>query len=376
MTVLGSLEAIRPEDEAVSGRVGPVPPGHSSVLALVTAENSHATKVRANLAEMIHIEAERSRDRAARLVESVRTSTTLAALAQTHATLGESESALAAARDAIDLSVSVSDDGVATWLDPSSARIAAEVLLRFDDPRYAYEALGRAPMVESLCLIFMSAAAAIGECEEAERALLPFDSAMVAASRGYLHTCLGDFRGAVKYLRQALRENPDDADSLLNLAISLWNIGATRKATGTALRATRSAPGRKDISLLYLELLLEDKNLALLTREIAALRARKVVPDAKFLEIQARVFILGGEVARAVPLLTAAAEQAKVEGDRPTEGRVLANLVRFKNVLGRITRLQASQQLAAMTLQFPDNDVVAVNFAEVAWRRHEAAGTS
>src|SRR4051794_32021501 len=115
MTLLGSLEAIRPEDEVVPGKVGPVPPGHACVPTLDTAEHGNA-KVRATLAEMIHTEAERSRDRAVRLVEAVRTSTTLAALAQTHAMLGESGPAIAAAREAIDLSVGVLD-GVATWLD-------------------------------------------------------------------------------------------------------------------------------------------------------------------------------------------------------------------------------------------------------------------
>ena len=372
MTVLGSLEAIRPEDEAVPGKVGRVLPGYSCVPTLDTADRGDATKARATLAEMIHTEAERSRDRAVRLAATVRTSTTLAALAQTHAMLGESELAIAAAREAIDLSVGTSD-GVAIWLDTSSVRIAAEILLRFDEAKCAYDALSRAPMTESLCLTFTSAAAAIGECEEAENALKPYDSAMVAASRGYLRTCWGDYRGAVKYLRQALREDPNDADSLLNLAISLWNIGATQKATHTALRATRSAPGRKDISQLYLELLLAHKDVNRLTHEIATLRKRKVVADAKFLEIQARTLILKDDVSRAIPLLRKAAEEAKREGDKATEGRVLANLVRFNRVLGRISREQASQELRELLSQFPDNDVVAVNYAELAWMRHEAA---
>jgi tetratricopeptide (TPR) repeat protein len=373
MTVLGSLEAIRPEDdEAMSGKVGPVSPGDSSVPVLATAESVHEAKARADLVEMIYADAERSRDRALRLVDSVRTSTTLAALAQTHATLGEAESALAAAREAIDLSVVTSDVGVSNWLDTSSVRIAAEILVRFGEAQYAHEALHRAPMTESLCLTFMSVAAALGECEEAENALAPYGSPMVAASRGYLRACLGDFQGAVKYLRQAVREEPADADSLMNLAISLWNLGATRKATRTALQATRSAPSRKDISLLYLELLLADRDIDRLTREIAALHARKVVPDAKFLEVQARTVLLRDEKAKAITLLTAAVEQAKREGDQATEGTTRADVVRLKHVLGRISHEQASQELVSLLSQFPDNDTVVVNFAEVALRRHEA----
>ncbi len=372
MTVLGSLEAIRPEDEAVPRKVGPVLPGYSHVPTLDTADRGDVAKARETLAEMIYTEAKRSRDRAVRLAATVRSSTTLAALAQTHAMLGESEPAIAAANEAIDLSVGVSE-GVSIWLDISSARIAAEVLLRFDEAKSAYNALSRAPMTESLCLTFTSAATAIGECEEAENALKPYDSAMVAASRGYLRACWGDYQGAVTYLRRALREDPNDVDSLLNLAISLWNIGATQKATDAALRATRSAPGRKDSSLLYLEMLLAQKDIGRLTHEIALLRERMVVADAKFLEIQARTLIIKDDVSRAIPVLRKAVEEAKREGDQATEGRVLANLVRFNRALGRINREQASQQLRELLSKFPDNDVVAVNYAELAWKRDEAA---
>jgi tetratricopeptide (TPR) repeat protein len=124
--------------------------------------------------------------------------------------------------------------------------------------------------------------------------------------------------------------------------------------------------------VLYLELLLASKDLDGLTREIAALRSRKVVPDAKFLEIQARIAILKEDEPRAVKLLTAAIEAAEREGDVRTEGTTRSNLVRRLYAIGRLGRDQATQQMAALVPQFPDNDAVAVNYAEIAQRSHAA----
>lgn len=368
MTILGALQEIRPE-EAVSAEVDC--PNKSAVPLLTTKSSSHTANRLVAFAEMLRTDAERSRDRALRRVSATRTSTTLAALAQTHATLGETEAAVAAAREAIELSLHLSNDGSAL-VDPSSARISAEVLHRCGDTRYVYEALGRAPMTESLSVTFAAIAAALGELEAAKNALAQYDSPMVASFLGYLHARSEDFQQAVHYLRQAVNEEPSDADSLLNLSISLWNLGLVQKATRAALRATRTAPDRKDIAVHYLQLLLASKDVDGLTREIASLRARKVVPDAKLLEIQARTRILKGEKAKAVTLLARAAEEAKREGDQLTEGKTRGNLVMLRYGLRRLDRDQASEQLIRLMSEFPDNEAVAVNFAAIARTRREA----
>ncbi|WP_264000965.1 hypothetical protein, partial [Mycolicibacterium gadium] len=121
--------------------------------------------------------------------------------------------------------------------------------------------------------------------------------------------------------RRALRDEPNDTDSLLNLAISLWGVGATKKACRIALRATRSAPGRKDASLFYLDLLLDSSDVDRLKHEISLLEDRKVVPDARFLEIQGRALLLRGEWTKAITKLASAGDEAEREGDEATEGR-------------------------------------------------------
>jgi tetratricopeptide (TPR) repeat protein len=366
-TVLGAVEAIRPGEEAAE-RAGPVRPG--DVAPLLTAADKRQKYV--NLGETILTDAERAHKRALRRVDAVRSSTTLAALAQTHAALGDTEDAVDAAREAIEKSLGVSTDG-AFWLDPSSTRIAVEILSRYGHIEYAYEMLGRAPIPASLCVTFAAAASALGKHEEAESALAPYDDNWaVQAFRGYLYASCGRYAEAVHHLRQAVSAEPEDVDSLLNLAFSLWRLGSVQKATRVAYRATRTAPGRKDLSLLYLDLLLAAGNSDKATQEIMQLKSRKVVPDARFLEAQARTFILKDDMSKAIALLASAGEAAKQEGDETTEGRVRSNLVRFKYLDGRLKYDKASQELAALVTQFPSNDTVVVNYAEVANRRHEA----
>lgn len=363
--VFGANAAVRPREEA-SERAGPVRPGDGA--PLLTATNKRQKY--ADLSEMILADAQRAHDRALRRVHSVRSSTTLSALAQTYAALGNAEAAVEAAREAMEKSVSASTEDA--WLDPSSTRIAVEILSRYGHTEYAYEVLTRAPIPASLCVTFAAVALALDKYEEAEIALAPYDNWAVEAFRGYLYASSGHYQKAVHHLRRAVSAEPEDVDSLLNLAFSLWRLGSVQKATRVAYRATRTAPGRKDLSLLYLDLLLDACDVDKADQEIANLKSRKVVADARFLEAQGRTLLLKKNLSRALTLLTSASEAAQREGDQETEGRVRSNLVRLKYRSGRLNYDAASRELAALVSQFPGNDAVVVNFAEVVNRRHDA----
>ncbi|BBX06606.1 tetratricopeptide repeat protein [Mycolicibacterium aichiense] len=374
MTVLGAGEAVRPKDEAVTGKANPVRPGDVSVPDLAAvADKRQPTTTRKSLAAKLLADATRAHERALRRVDLVRSSNTLAALAQSHAALGNDEEALSAAREALELGFRTEEGCAAAWVDPSSVRIATEILTRYGHAESAYEALRRAPVPPSLCLTFASVAAALDKPEEALSTLAPYDNWAVRAFRGYVYASSGEFPKAIGELRRALRDEPNDTDSLLNLAISLWGVGATKKACRIALRATRSAPGRKDASLFYLDLLLDSSDVDRLKHEISLLEDRKVVPDARFLEIQGRALLLRGEWTKAITKLASAGDEAEREGDEATEGRVRSNLVRIKHMHGRLNHAQAAEQLEALVLRFPGNDIVAVNFAEVAGRRRDAS---
>ena len=154
----------------------------------------------------------------------------------------------------------------------------------------------------------------------------------------------------------------------MNLSVSLWAIGSRRKAVAAALRATRTAPSQKNLSLHYLELLLELGDMHRLTEEIASLNARKVVPDAHFLVIQARAMIATDKPVRALPLLDKAITEAETEGDVPLRVEIAANLAALRYRLDRRTYDQTTSVLSTMLEEHPDHEAVVITFARTAKR--------
>ena len=365
MAALGTLDAIHPADQFSSDSSIPVRPGDSAPALLASSSKSRSSIAKASVIEATRSGAEESRERVLRMVGRQRTSTTLAALAQAHAALGETQDAIRVAREALRLGVGHSS-GSARLLDPASARIAAEVLLSLGDNEHVFEVLGAVDRSKSLTLTYALVASALDKPEVAMAALEDQNGPLVESVRGYLLASEGQHQRAIHHLREALNDEPKDVDALLNLSISLWSLGSTRKATRAALRATRTAPGRKDISLHYMELLLAQGEIDRLAAEIAVLKSMNVVPDAHFLVVQARVFIAKGEKPKAVSVFEKAAKEAKREGDDLTTGMILGNLVLLRYELERLNREQASKQLEALMGEFPDSDALAVNFAQIA----------
>ncbi len=362
MTGLGVLDEIRPADRFDSDAVAPARPGSEAPSTLATSKRKSATSP--DVDEAVTKTAEIARDRAKHEAAAVPTSTTLTALAQSHAVLNERAEAIAAARRALELALP--SEGAVDVVDPVSIRLAADVLLRFGDTQHAFNALRRAPRTHSLRVTFALLAFQSGDTGLALEELEDLDDPIVEAVKGYILASLGEHQRAVSHLRSALREQPDDPDSLLNLSIALWHLGAQRKATRAALQATRVAPGRKDISLHYLSLLLDQGEVASVESEIRALKVQDVVEDSDFLVIQARVHIAKKELARAISTLTSAAEAAKREGDDVVRGEALANVTVLRYETDRIGRDAALRRLEELLNEFPDNDAVVVHYARFA----------
>lgn len=301
--------------------VAPVRPGNVGVPLLAELSGLPADNNPSHLAQALRADAERARESAVLRVISTPSSTTLAALAQAHAALGERISAVDAARRAIAMSVGRAAAQRVTWLDPSSVRISVEVLLRFDEGECAYQELQRSLATPPVCLSFASAALAIGKRKEAEKVLDLYDSWTVDAFRGYLHTRFAEFEKALRYLRRALQREPNDIDSLFNLAITWEKLGMPEKATHAALRASRIGRGRRDITLYYLELLVTQGKTDRLAHEFELLTSRRVVMDAGLLEVYACLHILQDELTSAADLFRTAADAAHLEGDHVLEQR-------------------------------------------------------
>lgn len=327
------LKAIGRGDRNTADIARPVRPGDISVPLLARHCDKPNAESEASLTAFVHADAERARERAFRRSASARSSTTLAALAQAHAALDEATDAIDTARDAIELSKATDPDLGDYWLDPSAVRIAVEILLRFHDAQYAYQALMHAPVTPALCLTFASSAVAVGKRTEAERVLAQYDNWAVNAYSGYLHVHFREFDKAVPRLQRSLAVEPNDADSLFNLAMAWWNLGCPDKALSAISQAAHIASGRKDITYLYFEFLLTTGELNRLLLEISKLYERKVVVDASLIEIRASTSYLQGDLTEAVNLFTAAAEFAKHEGNSSLERRCRSALARIVPLL-------------------------------------------
>jgi tetratricopeptide (TPR) repeat protein len=368
MSALGVLDAIRPDEQVLTEPVAR--PGGSTAPVLATG-----AKVSTTVEERVIAAAnEASNDtvrRAERRVVENRTSTTLSALAQAYeADPDRATEAVALAREVLETALATRSDG--QLLDPTSARIAAEILTRNGAVQHAYDALRDAPVNESLTIAFAAAASALGHTDEATAAIARLDSPVADAYKGYISAGEGRWCDAVRHLRSALSKEPLDVDSLLNLSISLWALGSAKKATRVALQATRVSPGRRDISLHYLELLLAQGGLASFRSEVRHLRASGVIADAKLLALCARALLQEGNKPKAVSALQDAARAAKDEGDHELVAEIVSNLISLKWELGRLSREVALQQLNDLINEYPDSDVAVVNYAALATRRSEA----
>lgn len=366
MVASGVLEDMRPAD-LFKVRSELIRPGQSYPSSLL--KGSDGVVKAGTLANQIIESANRSRDAAIALAAESPTATTLASLAQAHAFLHEADGASDAARRALEACKASTGGGAATQ---SSARIALEVLLRFGHVADAHKRAGDLPETRSLALTRAMIADDLGLSEESLAAINGFEGALYDSYRGYLHASRGGFRDAIPFLRAALRDAPDDPDALANLSVALWNLGSQRKAVAAAMRATRSAPGRKDLSMQFMELLLASGQNDRVAAEIRTLTDAKVIPDSQFLVMQARLRLASHEHAQALTLLDRAVRLAQDEGDQTGEATIAANLLAIRFDTGRIPFAEFASGSAKLLSRFPENDVVVINFARTRTRRSDA----
>ena len=362
MTGLGVLGDVRPADTFDQETVLLARPGSEAPSTLATSGRQPSTP---DHGELIKQAASFALDRAKRAADDNPTSTTVAALAQSYAALEERDNAIQAAHRAIELAMGAEGRDGAVF-DAISLRLAAEVLLRFGERLAAYAAIRRAPRTRPLRIMFASLASEEGDAELALAELDGMTDPLAEALRGYVLASIEKYQEAIGHLRAALREQPDDPDSLLNLSISLWRLGARRKAIATALRATRVAPGRKDVSLHYMNLLLEQGETDAVDAEVRSLKSHHVVEGSDLLIIQARSLIERRQLERAIPLLRSAAEAAGAEGDDANRAEVLGNLVALRYETRRITHNEALQRLEKLLEEFANFESVVLQYARFA----------
>jgi tetratricopeptide (TPR) repeat protein len=371
MSSLGQLEVIRSDKSFDSEAARPTLPGSNRGGPISKSRNNSPTNSVRDLGDIVDERILETRDAAIRKAASFRSSTTLAALAAAHHAAGEVENAISAASGALDLCVQASEEA-GTLLDPVSARLAIEVLLRSGQIDEAIAFVRALPLAGQVRLSVGAMLASVGRIEEAHSII---DGSKVAgheAVRGFLQVSEDNNHAAISSLRAALRAVPDDADSALNLSIAFWRIGARRKAISAALQATRSAPGRQDIGLHYLELLLAEREFVRFDQEVSSLGKAGVVSSSRLYILQARAILVRGDVDAGVKLLELAGIAAKAEDDRSIFAEIQSNLIRIRAWNGKIDRDIAVSRLQKLHDDYPTSGVVVVSLAQVANRKRHA----
>lgn len=304
-------------------------------------------------------------DRALKAVTEMRSTISLVRLAQAQEASGQHVEAASTASEALKLSAISSEQS-----DVFSIRLALEVLARTGDFKTVQHFASSLPIDNTTRLLIGSTFAEVGEFALAHQFLEPVDDDSKAASLAYLLLNEGDAQGAVRLLRKALRAAPDDAESAHNLSVAFARSGAYRKALAAALRATRVEPARQDISLNYLELLLQSGDPGQVFREIDRLQEYGVQMTSTLMVIQARAALLLGDSKRSESYLANAARNMDPEKEASSFAEVQSNLARIRVITGHLRRETAIDQLMRLNERFPEYSVVVANLAQLVDQRN------
>lgn len=299
--------------------------------------------------------------------------TNLIRLAQAQYVAGDNaeaaQSAISAMSDAADLIESGEVDINTVALVFGSGATLLSHLDRQDDALRLIERVGPAPSLE---LIYASLLVEADRHDDALAALFSTEDALADALRGYIHAVEGRTQRAVHFLRESLRRNPVDAETSMNLATAYWKLGSRKKAVASALRATRVAPSRQDISVAYMELLIDNNQPDLATAETKRLRKAGVIESARLLVVECQAALTKGESKSALTLMRRARTAAIAEGDTRLVAEIDANLRVFEASESGKDRAELWRIAKRCVTENPDNIAALRQFAAYSYRRSEA----
>ncbi|MBF9335448.1 hypothetical protein G3N30_04115 [Microbacterium lacticum] len=371
INALGVVETIGTETSFASDALRPAAPGIGGASAGFATRRSPLGEARERVTLLIDESIASSLRSTEASALSVRTSSTVAALAQAYQAAGEEEKATSHAKEALDLVVEQARRGV---IDMMASKIALEVLLNDQNLDAALEFAGRIPLTEYLKLEVATALAYRRRFAEAHQYIADSQAAQRDAVLGYVFALQGEYATAVPNLRRALRSNPADVESALNLSIALSRLGSKKKAVSAALQAKTAAPGRMDVELHLLDMLLADGDIDRAQRELKSMSVPATEQPSRLMIAEARIKLARGEFERAVRILERAASRAEDEGDGETIAEVRSNLIHLHVVHGDTDRDAGFTSLLKISEAMPTSDVVVANLARVASRaRHAAA---
>lgn len=299
--------------------------------------------------------------------------TNLIRLAQAQYVAGDNpeaaESAISAMTDAAGLVESGQCDVSELALVFGSGATLLVRLGRYDDALRLLECVGPSPALE---LTYASLLVETDRLPDALGALTSTDDPHADALRGYIYAVEGETQRAVHFLRQALRQHPTDANTALNLATAYWKLGSRKKAVTSALRATRLEPSRQDISVAYVELLVDNEQVEVASAEIKRLRRAGVVDCARLLVVECKTALAKRETRFALTLMRRARAAAISEGEERLEAELDANLRVFEAAEAGKERAELWRIARTCVSENPHNVAALRQFTSYSSRRHEA----
>ncbi|MEU1841145.1 hypothetical protein [Micromonospora chersina] len=281
--------------------------------------------------------------------------TALARLAEAALLADEREVALQAAIQTLDIGASRLDESSQNETDLPATHVALQVLLCLDQARFADKYLQQ--MANLPELVQIRATVLIGEAryDEALAVLSGMESHLpgVASMRGYILLLREEFGKAIKELRAAHRVDPNDVDSILNLAAGLWHVNSRRKAIRWARFAAAIAPGRHDAHLALIRYLIEAGSLDLAEVKIRSLVDRGVVQTSSLVVLQAQIAAARDQVSRVDRLLRRARALAEEEKDEVASSELDARIAISEHMSAKIDRVETLQRIRSACRKAP-----------------------
>lgn len=251
-------------------------------------------------------------------------------------------------------------------------RSGAVLLSQLDRQRDALAFLESVPRSETLDLTYASLLVDADRLDDALKVLESADGPLADALRGYIYAVGHQTQQAVHYLRHSLRQNPANAETARNLATAYWKLGARKKAVASALRATRLAPNRQDISVAYIELLIDNGQPDLAFAEVRRIRKNGVAESARLLTLECQAAAAKGEDKKALVLMRRAKAAAIREQDERLLAELDVNLRVFEGVAAGMDRQDLWRVARQCVAERPSSVAAVRQLAAYSSRRHEA----
>jgi tetratricopeptide (TPR) repeat protein len=299
------------------------------------------------------------------LMERFKSAATLARLAHAELAAQDTDAAEVAAVDALDFLVSDCERKPQAEVDIPAAISAAWVLIIAGKSDHAESRLSKLPGEPPVLIVRANLAVDANDFSKALELLRGCSFPEADSLRGYVYLRLNDTSRALTELRRAYHEGAPNADVCANLAAAFWIAGSRRKSLNFIRQASRLAPGRKDISLRMLDLIISSHEIGAAKNEIKSILHRGVIETAELAIRQAQIAMAENMQARALSLLRRAEGLALSADDKPTATQINGRIAMLRLSKGDIDKDGARRKLRKAMDDAPGDVTLVYMFSDL-----------